>query len=207
MNKKCFVKLTNKQCQHLEKLISSGIAPVRTITREHILLKTDCSSDGPNWTYARISEAFNITFVTISKVCKRFVESGFEAVLYRKKPDREYKHRLDGEAEAHLIAMVCSQPPEGYKQWSLRLIRDRFDELDYVDTISHETICTTQKKMNLSPGERSMVHTTQIQRRFCVLYGRCTRSLHSSVRSTAATGVHRWSSQTDVSGNPRPASS
>ena len=116
------------------------------------MLKTDCSPDGPNWTNARTSEAFNVTDVTISKICKRFVESGFEAALYRKKPDREYKRRLDGEAKAHLIAMVCSQPPEGYKQWSLRLIRDRFVELDYVDSISHETIRTTLKKMNLSPG-------------------------------------------------------
>jgi hypothetical protein len=93
-----------------------------------------------------------VSDVTISKVRKSFVESGFEAALYRKKPDREYKHRLDGEAEAHLIALVCGQPPEGYKQWTLRLIRDRFVELDYVDTISHETIRTTLKKMNLSPG-------------------------------------------------------
>ena len=152
MNKIYFVKLTNKQRQHLEKLISSGIAPARTITRAHILLKTDCSPDGPNWTYAQTSEALNVTVVTISKIFKRFVESGFEAALYRKKPDREYKRRLDGEAEAHLIAMVCSQPPEGYKQWSLRLIRDRFVELNYVDSISHETIRTTLKKMNLSPG-------------------------------------------------------
>ena len=73
------------------------------------------------------------------------------AVL-RKKPDREYKRRLDGEAEAHPIAMVCSKPPEGYKKWSFRLIRDRFVELDYVDTISHETIRTTLKKTNLSPS-------------------------------------------------------
>jgi len=145
-NKKYFVKLTNKKRQHLEKLISSGITPARTINREHILLKTDCSPDGPNWTYAQISEAFNVTDATISKICKRFVESGFETALYRKKPDREYKRRLDGEAEAHLIAMVCSQPPARYKQWSLRLIRDRFVELDYVDTISHETIRSTLKK-------------------------------------------------------------
>ncbi len=152
MNKIHFVKLTNKQRQHLEKLISSGITPARTITRAHILLKTDCSPDRPNWTYVQTSETFNVTDATISKICKRFVESGFEAELYRKKPDREYKRRLDGEAEAHLIAMVCSQPPEGYKRWSLRLIRDRFVELDYVDTISHETIRTTLKKMNLSLG-------------------------------------------------------
>ncbi len=146
MNKIYFVKLTNKQRQHLKKLISSGIAPARTITRAHILLKSNCSPDGPNWTYVQISEAFNVTDATISKICKRFVESGFEAALYRKKPDREYKRRLDGEAEAHLIAMVCSQPPAGYKRWSLRLIRDRFVELDYVDTISRETIRTTLKK-------------------------------------------------------------
>lgn len=152
MYKKYVVKLTNKQRQHLEKLISSGIVPARTITRAHILLKSDCRPESPNWTYSQITEAFNVSEVTISKVRKSFVESGFEAALYRKKPDREYKHRLDGEAEAHLIALVCGQPPEGYKQWSLRLIRDRFVELEYVDKISHETIRTTLKKTHLSPG-------------------------------------------------------
>ena len=91
MNKEYFVKQTNKQSQHLEKLISSGIAPAKIITRAHILLKSDCGPDGPNWTYAQHSEAFNVTDETISKIHKRFVESGFEAALYRKKPDREYK--------------------------------------------------------------------------------------------------------------------
>ena len=152
MNKKYNVKFNNEQRQHLEKLISSGTTPARTITRAHILLKSDCRKGAPNWTYRQITVAYKVSDVTISKVRKSFVEDGFEAALYRKKPDREYKRRLDGEAEAHLIALVCGQPPEGYKQWSLRLIRDRLVKLDYVDTISHETIRTTLKKMNLSLG-------------------------------------------------------
>jgi hypothetical protein len=115
-------------------------------------LKSDCSKGGPNWKYHQITDAFKVSDVTISKVRKSFVEDGFKAALYRKKPDRVYKRRIDGEAEAHLIAMVCGKPPQGYKQWTLRLIRDRFVKLDFVDTVSHETIRTTLKKMNLSLG-------------------------------------------------------
>jgi hypothetical protein len=85
-------------------------------------------------------------------VRKSFVERGLQATLSRKKPEREYPHALDGEAEAHLIALACSAPPEGRRVWSLRLLRDRFVRLGHVESVSHETIRTTLKKMNSSPG-------------------------------------------------------
>jgi len=152
MNQIYFVELTDEERQHLEKLTSSGIAPTRSITRAHILLKSDSSTAGPKWKYEQICAAFNVTPVTVMNVRKSFVEKGLEATLSRKKPDREYQHALDGEAEAHLIALACSAPPEGRKAWTLRLLRDRFVRLGHVDSVSHETIRTTLKKMNSSRG-------------------------------------------------------
>lgn len=152
MNKKYIVELTDEERQHLEKLTSSGITPARRVARAHILLKSDSSASGPKWKYEEICEAFNVTPVTVMNVRKSFVEKGLQATLYRKKPEREYPHALDGEAEAHLIALACSAPPEGRKAWSLRLLRDRFVRLGHVDHVSHETIRTTLKKMSSSPG-------------------------------------------------------
>jgi hypothetical protein len=152
MNKKYIVELTNEERQHLEKLTSSGIAPARRVTRAHILLKSDSSVAGSNWKYDEICAAFNVTPVTVLNVRKSFVEKGLQATLYRKKPEREYSRTLDGEAEAHLIALACSAPPEGRKAWSLRLLRDRLVRLGHVDPVSHETIRTALKKTSSSPG-------------------------------------------------------
>ena len=152
MNQRYFVKLSEEQRQHLEKLISSGTSPARKLTRARILLKSDCSEAGPNWSYEQIMEAFDVSNVTISDVRRRFVEGGLEAALNRKAPDREYEHSLDGEAEAHLIAMACSQPPEGQKRWTLRLLQQAMVRRAYVQTVSHETIRMTLKKRKLSLG-------------------------------------------------------
>lgn len=152
MNRKYVIELTEIERQHLEKLTSCGETSARTLNHAHILLKSDSSAKGPNWKYEQISTAFNVTHVTIMNVRKRFVESGLEAALYRKKPDREYQRALDGEAEAHLIALACGEPPEGQAQWSLRLLRDRLVHLGHVEHVSHETVRTTLKKTNLSLG-------------------------------------------------------
>lgn len=152
MNKKYIVNLTSEERSYLEKLVSSGNAPARKLTRARILLKSDCGEDGSNWTYKAICEAFEVNSLTVFNVRKAYMERGLEAALNRKKPEREYEHRLDGEAEAHLIALTCSEAPEGYDRWSLRLLQDRFVQLGFVDRVSHETIRTTLKKMNLSLG-------------------------------------------------------
>ena len=152
MNQKYVIELTEEERQHLEKLTSCGIAPARTVKRAHILLKSDSSVVGPEWKYEQICSAFNVSPVTVMNVRKNFVEQGLQATLYRKKPEREYQRVLDGEAEAHLIALACSAPPEGRKAWSLRLLKDRFVRLGYVDRVSHETIRTTLRKMSSNPG-------------------------------------------------------
>jgi len=152
MNQKYFVKLSSEERQELEELLSSGIVPVRALTHAHVLLKSDSSAQGANWSYKKICEAFNVTAVTVMKVRKRYTEKGLASALYRKKPDREYQRCLDGEAEAHLIALACGKPPEGKDSWTLRLLQQRMIELNYVESVSHETIRTTLKKKNLSPG-------------------------------------------------------
>lgn len=149
MNTKYLVKLSDEQRQHLEKLTSSGTVPARQMKRALILLKSDLQA---NWSYEQIAEAFDVSAVTIAKVRKTFMEQGLEVALQRKKPDREYEHVLDGEDEAHLIALACSQPPTGRKHWSLRLLQDRFVKLGHVDTVSYETIRRVLKKTNLNLG-------------------------------------------------------
>lgn len=152
MYQKYFVDLTSEEQSHLEKLIASGTAPARIITRARILLKSDCSEGGPNWSYEAICNALDVNSLTVTTVRKAYCEGGLEKVLKRKKPDREYAHSLDGSAEAHLIALACSAAPTGYDRWTLRLLRDRFVKLEIVESISHETIRTTLKKKNLSLG-------------------------------------------------------
>ena len=149
MNTKYRVVLKEEQRQHLEKLTSSGKVPARQMKRAQILLKSDMST---NWSYGQIMEAFNVSAVTIAAVRKAFVEQGLEVALQRKKPDREYEHALDGEGEAHLIALACSAPPSGRKRWSLRLLQDRFVKLGHIDDISYETIRRALKKTISSLG-------------------------------------------------------
>ncbi len=152
MYQKYFVKLTSEERAYLKELISSGEAPARKLRRARILLKSDCSEGGPNWTYAAICDAFDVNSLTVTNVRKAFREGGLEQALNRKPPEREYAHRLDGHAEAYLVALVCGEVPEGYDRWSLRLLQERLVKLEIVERISHETIRTTLKKMNLSLG-------------------------------------------------------
>jgi hypothetical protein len=149
MNTKYPVVLNAEQRQHLEKITSSGNVSARQMKRAQVLLKSDVQT---NWSYERIMEAFDVSAVTIAVVRKAFVEQGLEAALQRKKPEREYEHALDGEGEAHLIALACSEPPMGRKHWSLRLLQDRFVKLGHVDSISYETIRRVLKKTNSNPG-------------------------------------------------------
>lgn len=149
MNTKYIVVLNEAQRQQLEKITSSGKVSARQMRRAQILLKSDLQT---NWSYEQIMEAFDVSAVTIATIRRAFVEQGLEATLQRKKPDREYEHILDGEGEAHLIALACSEPPTGRKHWSLRLLQDRFVKLGHADNISYETIRRVLKKRNSNPG-------------------------------------------------------
>lgn len=134
------VVLTKEERQQLEKMISSGIAPARKLTRARILLKVD---EGLSKT--AISQVLDVTNNTVTNVCRSF-QSQRLAAIERKKPDREYERSLDGEAEAHLIAIACSTPPQGRERWTLRLLQSEMIKCQYVDDVSHETIRTALKK-------------------------------------------------------------
>lgn len=152
MNQKYVVQLTEAERYQLKQMLSAGTSSARKVRRAQILLKSDSNPGGPNWSYQAICEAFNVSEPTISEVRRAYVTGGVEAALNRKKPDRVYEHRLDGVAEAHLMALACAEPPEGHERWTLRLLQERMIQLSYVEQVSHETIRTTLKKKNLSLG-------------------------------------------------------
>jgi hypothetical protein len=152
MNQKYSVELTEAERNQLKQLLAFGTTSARKVRRAQILLKSDSSQGGPNWSYQAICEAFEVSQPTISEVRRAYSEGGLEAAINRKKPNRVYEHCLDGEAEAHLIALACGEPPQGYERWTLRLLKKRMVKLSYVEEVSHETIRTTLKKMNLNLG-------------------------------------------------------
>src|SRR5919199_4666831 len=152
MNKKYRVRLTDEERNHLEKLVRKGKAHARKLTYARILLKAD--EDGPAWTDQRIADAFEVSVATVARERKRYCEEGLEIALMPKKPGLPRRRVLDGRAEAHLIALACSDPPEGRERWSMRLLADRMVELGYVDAVSYETVRRTLKKTaQASPQE------------------------------------------------------
>jgi transposase len=152
MKKKYIVTLTKEERQMLQVMLSRGKAAARKLMRARILLKADVGSGGPEWSDDQIAEGLEVGRATVERVRKAFVEEGLEAALERRKPRRQYLHALDGDGEAHLIALACSQAPEGRSRWTLRLLADRMVALEYVEQVSYQTVRRTLKKTNLSLG-------------------------------------------------------
>jgi len=146
---KYVVELTSEERNELNVLVSKGKVAARKITHARVLLQADESPTGPAWTDNQIAEAFGIHTNTIHGIRRRFVDQGLQAALDRKKQERPSRQRIvDGEIEAHLIALRCSDPPEGRNKWNLRLLADQLVELEIVPDISHETVRQTLKKMS-----------------------------------------------------------
>lgn len=146
------VTLTKEERTELEELVSVGKSAARKLSRARILLKADASPRGPAWEDGRISEALEVGPATVERVRKQFVEQGLQVALDRKKPEREYERRLDGQGEARLIAMACSEAPEGRERWTLTLLAERMVALSYVPALSRDTVRRTLKKTSSSPG-------------------------------------------------------
>jgi transposase len=151
--KKYKVTLTAEERNSLQALIAAGKAAAKKLLHARILLKADAAPGAPAWTDARIADALEVHPNTVERLRERFVEQGLDAALGRKKQDRPSRARtLDGQAEARLIAVACSAPPQGRARWTLRLLADKLVELEIVDTISTETVRRTLKKTNSSRG-------------------------------------------------------
>lgn len=152
MKKKYIVTLTQEERAVLQAMLSKGKAAARKLMHARILLKADAGEDGPGWNDEQIAGGLEVGRATVERVRREFVEEGFDAALERRKPRRHYQHRLDGDGEAHLIALACSQAPEGRSRWTLKLLADRMVQLEYVDRLSDQTVRRTLKKTNLSLG-------------------------------------------------------
>lgn len=147
--KKYIVQLDPEQRRMLESILTAGKEAARSQTHARILLKADQGAQGPGWTDERIAEALEVGRATVERVRTRWVEGGLlDALVRRPQPERPEQRKMDGELEARLITLACSQAEGGRERWTLRMLADKLVELGYVDQISHQTVWVRLKKMN-----------------------------------------------------------
>lgn len=146
------VELTAAERNHVKNLVSSGTESARKLTRARILLKAH-----EQWTDKEIVTALDVSRPTVERIRKRYALHGLEQALNQRKPQRHYKRKLDGKAEAHLIALACGPTPKGKSAWSLRLLAEKLVALDQVEvsSVSHETIRQVLKKTSSNRGRKS----------------------------------------------------
>lgn len=152
MAKKYCVTLNDDERDHLNDLISRRSKNAPPVKRAFMLLKADESQAAPAWIDERIAESYHTSVRSVERLRKRFVEEGFHVALYGKKREPSKQRLFDGQVEAHLVALRCSEPPQGFARWSFRLLADKMVELDYVESISHESVRQLLKKTNSSLG-------------------------------------------------------
>ncbi|OMP74662.1 hypothetical protein BW716_34235 [[Flexibacter] sp. ATCC 35208] len=147
------IKLTKTEVEELHSIINKGSHTSQTFRVAYILLNCDEGKYSEKVTNEQISKVLKVGMRTIDRVKKKFVEEGFEGALERRPTNRIYGSKVDGDTEAKLVSLCCSEPPKGFAKWSLRLLADKMVELKYVESISHVTVRKVLKKMNLSPGK------------------------------------------------------
>lgn len=146
------VKLTKSEVEELKAIINKGSHTSQTFRTAYILLNCDEGKYSEKVTNEQISQVLKVGMRTIDRVKKKFIEQGFEAALERRPTQRQYDLKMDGDTEAKLVTLCCSDPPKGFAKWSLRLLADKMVELKYVESISHVTVRSVLKKTNLSLG-------------------------------------------------------
>jgi transposase len=165
MQAKYVVRLSGQERELLMELVNQGKGGKERLNRARILLKADIGDQGEKWIDADIAKAFYVGLKTVERTRKSLVEEGLEATINRQVPKIKRKRIIDGDQEAHLIALACSSPPEGYCAWTLRLLASTMVEMKYVDSVCYETIRQALKKTNLSLGKKksgvSLQKTTQ----------------------------------------------
>lgn len=147
MAKKYVVKLTAEERLELEELTKKKKADAKKVAKAHVLLKAD-----EGWLDEAIVSAYNLSLRTVQRIREQFVEEGIEAVFNRKPTSRVYRRKIEGKEEAHLIALCCSDPPEGHARWTLQMLADKLVSLEIVESVSADTVGRTLKKTNLSLG-------------------------------------------------------
>ena len=147
MAKKYIITLTEEESSILEVLLNTKKSTAPEVKRAYILLSADENGD-KKWKDSRISETYLSSISTIERLRKTFIEEGFQIAIKGKKREVFKEKILDGEVEAHLIALRCSNPPTGYNKWTLQLLADKMIELNYVEQISHESVRQLLKKTN-----------------------------------------------------------
>lgn len=146
MQKRYRVTLTESERQELQTLVSTGKAAARRLVRARILLLADQAEGGPAKADPEIVDSLGCGRATVERVRQQFVEEGLDQAISPRPTARTYERRLDGKAEAHLVAMACGTPPEGRARWTLRLLADRMVALGHVEAVAHETVRQTLKK-------------------------------------------------------------
>lgn len=160
------VTLTQEERVDLEAIASNGKRAAHTILRARALLLLDAGEFGPKWTVNKVAEAVGKTSRSMENLKKRFVQEGLPAAIERKKrvtPPREIQ--FGGDFEARLLALACSDAPDGYARWTIRLLAEKMVELKYVETVSPATVCNTLKKMNFNLIEASTGKSRRIKTR------------------------------------------
>jgi hypothetical protein len=150
--RKFVVTLTAEERHALESLTRTGQGKARTLTHARILLKADAGPAGPRWADAEIASALEVSLDTIARVRRASVEEGLDAALHRRPSRTPRLRKLDGRAEAHLIALACSTPPDGAARWTLQLLTERFVALGVSPPVSDETVRRVLKQTSSSPG-------------------------------------------------------
>ncbi len=140
------IKLTNTEVDELNAIISKGFHTSQTFRTAYILLNCDEGDFSDKSTNEQISKVLKVGMRRIDRIKKKFMEEGFEAVLERRSTTRVYEKKVDGDVEAKLLTLCCSEPPKGFAKWSLRLLADKLVELKYVESISHVSVGNLLKK-------------------------------------------------------------
>jgi transposase len=153
--KKHHIRLSAQERASLEAIVRKGQASAQRQSHARILLLADTNGPEGGWSDSQVARAAQTSIPTVERVRRVCVEHGLERALERKDPDRDYTRKLDGKAEAQLIALSCSPAPPGRARWTLRLLAERLVELEIVEEICHETVRQTLKKMNSSRGRKS----------------------------------------------------
>lgn len=147
------VKLTKTEVEELQGIINKGSHTSQTFRAAYVLLNCDEGNFSEKITNEQISKVLKVGMRTIDRIKKKFIEDGMECTLERQPTTRKYDIKVDGDMEAKLVSLCCSEPPSGFAKWSLRLLAEKMVELKYVDYISHVTVGNVLKKTNLSLGK------------------------------------------------------